>query len=134
IFSRLYLNTLVDERNPGGEISSLAIAKVTSSKIHWPHKPTLATAVTTSLNAVDDEASAAGVPWWLYLLAILIGLVLLALLILLLWRCGFFKRNRPHAEKAERKENRDVDGHYADTKTRYAGPDSYNPQSHGQML
>ncbi|KAK6040650.1 integrin alpha cytoplasmic region [Cooperia oncophora] len=134
IFSRLYTNTLVDERNPGGEISSLAIAKVTSSKISWPHKPTLATAVTTALNAVDDEASAAGVPWWLYLLAILIGLVLLALLILLLWRCGFFKRNRPHAEKAERKENRDVDGHYADTKTRYAGPDSYNPQSHGQML
>ncbi|KIH63641.1 integrin alpha cytoplasmic region [Ancylostoma duodenale] len=90
--------------------------------------------VTTSLNAIDDETSAAGVPWWLYLLAILIGLVLLALLILLLWRCGFFKRNRPHTEKAERKENRDPDGHYADTKTRYAGPDSYNPQSHGQML
>ncbi|XGW16104.1 hypothetical protein V3C99_001502 [Haemonchus contortus] len=134
IFSRLYTNTLVDERNPGGEISSLALAKVTSSKISWPHKPSLVTAVTTSLNAVDDEASAAGVPWWLYLLAILIGLVLLALLILLLWRCGFFKRNRPHAEKAERKENRDVDGHYADTKTRYAGPDSYNPQQHGQML
>ncbi|VDO33100.1 unnamed protein product [Haemonchus placei] len=124
IFSRLYTNTLVDERNPGGEISSLALAKVTSSKISWPHKPSLVTAVT----------SAAGVPWWLYLLAILIGLVLLALLILLLWRCGFFKRNRPHAEKAERKENRDVDGHYADTKTRYAGPDSYNPQQHGQML
>ncbi|ETN74396.1 integrin alpha [Necator americanus] len=134
IFSRLYTNTLVDERNPGGEISSLALARVTSTKINWPHKPTLVTAVTTSLNAIDDEASAAGVPWWLYLLAILIGLVLLALLILLLWRCGFFKRNRPHTEKAERRENRDPDGRYADTKTRYAGPDSYNPQSHGQML
>ncbi|VDP02768.1 unnamed protein product [Heligmosomoides polygyrus] len=134
IFSRLYTNTLVDERNPGGEISSLALARVTSTKVNWPHKPTLVTAVTTTLNAVDDESSAAGVPWWLYLLAILIGLVLLALLILLLWRCGFFKRNRPHAEKAERKENRDPDGRYADTKTRYAGPDSYNPQSHGQML
>ncbi|VDL81598.1 unnamed protein product [Nippostrongylus brasiliensis] len=86
IFSRLYTNTLVEERNPGGEISSLALARVTSTKVSWPHKPTLVTAVTTSLNAVDDESSAAGVPWWLYLLAILIGLVLLALLILLLWR------------------------------------------------
>ncbi|KAJ1363342.1 Integrin alpha pat-2 [Parelaphostrongylus tenuis] len=134
IFSRLYTNTLVDERNPGGEISSLALARVTTTKLNLPHKPTLVTAVTTSLNAVDDEASAAGVPWWLYLLAILIGLVLLALLILLLWRCGFFKRNRPHAEKAQRTENRDPDGHYADTKTRYAGLDTYNSQSHGQML
>lgn len=48
--------------------------------------------VTTSLNAIDDEASAAGVPWWLYLLAILIGLVLLALLILLLWRVSFYQQ------------------------------------------
>ncbi|KJH49070.1 integrin alpha [Dictyocaulus viviparus] len=134
IFSRLFTNTLVDERNPGGEVSSLALARVTTTKINLPHKPTLITAVTTSLNAVDDEASAAGVPWWLYLLAILIGLVLLALLILLLWRCGFFKRNRPHAEKAQRMENRDPDGHYADTKTRYAGLDTYNTRSHGQML
>ncbi|KHJ88311.1 hypothetical protein OESDEN_11897 [Oesophagostomum dentatum] len=45
IFSRLYTNTLVDERNPGGEISSLALARVTNTKINWPHKPTLVTAV-----------------------------------------------------------------------------------------
>ncbi|KHJ80692.1 hypothetical protein OESDEN_19629, partial [Oesophagostomum dentatum] len=44
IFSRLYTNTLVDERNPGGEISSLALARVTNTKINWPHKPTLVTA------------------------------------------------------------------------------------------
>uniref|UniRef100_A0A1I7WZ37 Integrin_alpha2 domain-containing protein n=1 Tax=Heterorhabditis bacteriophora TaxID=37862 RepID=A0A1I7WZ37_HETBA len=86
VFSRLFTNTLVDERNPGGEISSLVLARVTSTKFNWPYKPTLVTAVTTSLNAVDDEASAGGVPWWLYFLAILIGLVILALLILLLWR------------------------------------------------
>ncbi|KIH63640.1 integrin alpha [Ancylostoma duodenale] len=47
IFSRLYTNTLVDERNPGGEISSLALARVTNTKINWPHKPTLVTAVSS---------------------------------------------------------------------------------------
>ncbi|CAI4229164.1 unnamed protein product [Auanema sp. JU1783] len=134
VFARLHTNTLVDEHNPGGEISSLALARVTSTKYNWPHKPTLITAVTTVLNAVDDDSSGAGVPWWLYLMAILIGLVILALLILLLWRCGFFKRNRPQAEHAERTAHQDPDAHYADTQTRYASKDTYNPNSHGPML
>ncbi|KAM6153943.1 integrin alpha-7 isoform 7-T7 [Erethizon dorsatum] len=33
-----------------------------------------------------------GVPWWVILLAVLAGLLVLALLVLLLWKMGFFKR------------------------------------------
>ncbi|NP_001393216.1 integrin alpha-7 isoform 5 [Mus musculus] len=33
-----------------------------------------------------------GVPWWVILLAVLAGLLVLALLVLLLWKLGFFKR------------------------------------------
>ncbi|KAL7387366.1 hypothetical protein ABVT39_022568 [Epinephelus coioides] len=33
-----------------------------------------------------------GVPWWIIVLSILFGLMLLALLAFLLWKCGFFKR------------------------------------------
>ncbi|CAJ0943146.1 unnamed protein product, partial [Mesorhabditis belari] len=135
VFARVFTRTLVDERTPSGEVSSLGIARVGNTKFNWPHKPTLVTAVTTDLNAVDEEGSGAGVPWWLYLLAVLIGLVILALIILLLWRCGFFKRNRPHAEQAERRANDDTTGgQYADTKTRYAPQSDYNPDYHGQRL
>ncbi|XP_052021875.1 integrin alpha-7 isoform X1 [Apodemus sylvaticus] len=35
---------------------------------------------------------AEGVPWWVVLLAVLAGLLVLALLVLLLWKLGFFKR------------------------------------------
>ncbi|TMS10086.1 Integrin alpha-6 [Larimichthys crocea] len=38
------------------------------------------------------EARYGGVPWWIILLSILFGLLLLALLAFLLWKCGFFKR------------------------------------------
>nr|KAF6452611.1 integrin subunit alpha 7 [Molossus molossus] len=37
---------------------------------------------------------AEGVPWWIILLAVLAGLLVLALLVLLMWKMGFFKRAR----------------------------------------
>lgn len=33
-----------------------------------------------------------GVPWWIILVAVLAGISILALLVFLLWKCGFFKR------------------------------------------
>lgn len=35
-----------------------------------------------------------GVPWWIILVAVLAGILMLALLVLLLWKCGFFKRSK----------------------------------------
>ncbi|XP_075287058.1 integrin alpha-6 isoform X5 [Opisthocomus hoazin] len=35
-----------------------------------------------------------GVPWWIILVAIFAGILMLALLVFLLWKCGFFKRNK----------------------------------------
>uniref|UniRef100_A0A4W4EHF5 Integrin alpha-2 domain-containing protein n=1 Tax=Electrophorus electricus TaxID=8005 RepID=A0A4W4EHF5_ELEEL len=35
-----------------------------------------------------------GLPWWIILVAILLGLLLLGLLVFLLWKCGFFKRSK----------------------------------------
>uniref|UniRef100_A0A8C2B664 Integrin, alpha 6b n=1 Tax=Cyprinus carpio TaxID=7962 RepID=A0A8C2B664_CYPCA len=35
-----------------------------------------------------------GMPWWVLLVAILLGLLLLGLLVFLLWKCGFFKRSK----------------------------------------
>ncbi|CAJ0943125.1 unnamed protein product, partial [Mesorhabditis belari] len=41
--------------------------------------------------ALDDTRS---VPWWIIVLAVLVGLLILAVIVLICWRCGFFKRNR----------------------------------------
>ncbi|XP_040395363.1 integrin alpha-7 isoform X2 [Cygnus olor] len=38
-------------------------------------------------------AVAGGVPWWVILLAVLAGILVLALLVFILWKCGFFKRS-----------------------------------------
>ncbi|XP_036422151.1 integrin alpha-6 isoform X1 [Colossoma macropomum] len=35
-----------------------------------------------------------GVPWWIILVAVLAGILMLALLVLILWKCGFFKRSK----------------------------------------
>ncbi|NXR97643.1 ITA6 protein, partial [Oxylabes madagascariensis] len=35
-----------------------------------------------------------GVPWWIIAVAILAGILMLALLVFLLWKCGFFRRSR----------------------------------------
>uniref|UniRef100_A0A673YDY1 Integrin subunit alpha 6 n=1 Tax=Salmo trutta TaxID=8032 RepID=A0A673YDY1_SALTR len=34
-----------------------------------------------------------GVPWWIIVVAVLAGILMLALLVFLLWKCGFFKRS-----------------------------------------
>lgn len=35
------------------------------------------------------------IPWWIFLIAILAGILLLTLLVCILWKCGFFKRSEP---------------------------------------
>ncbi|KAJ7345640.1 hypothetical protein JRQ81_001590 [Phrynocephalus forsythii] len=58
-----------------------------------------------------------GVPWWIILVAILAGLSMLALLVFLLWKCGFFQRSRYddsipryHAVRIRKEERQIKDG------------------------
>ncbi|XP_018585098.1 integrin alpha-6 isoform X3 [Scleropages formosus] len=58
-----------------------------------------------------------GVPWWIILVAILAGILMLALLVFLLWKCGFFKRSkyddsvpRYHAIRIKKEERQFKDG------------------------
>ncbi|KAK0416576.1 hypothetical protein QR680_012569 [Steinernema hermaphroditum] len=135
VFSRLWVNTLIDDNIFEADISSLALAKISAlpNVPHYVPTPQLI-AVTTDVNPTDPELYRREVPWWLYALAILIGLVILALLVLCLWRCGFFKRNRPHAEKAKLDRSPGVREYYADASTRYAQSYLYSRDEHGERL
>ncbi|XP_068266116.1 integrin alpha-7 isoform X6 [Nyctibius grandis] len=51
------------------------------------------TQIPVSIYLDPGAAVAGGVPWWVILLAVLAGVLVLALLVFILWKCGFFKRS-----------------------------------------
>ncbi|XP_041366895.1 integrin alpha-PS1-like [Gigantopelta aegis] len=51
-------------------------------------------AITKAMPDIKDQPGK-GIQWWIILVAVLVGVLLLAGLILLLWKLGFFKRKKP---------------------------------------
>ncbi|KAM4558316.1 integrin alpha-6 isoform 2-T3 [Odontesthes bonariensis] len=49
------------------------------------------TTVTVTVSP-NNPVAQYGVPWWIILVAVLAGILILALMVFLLWKCGFFKR------------------------------------------
>ncbi|XP_060619015.2 integrin alpha-5 [Anolis sagrei] len=70
-------------------------------KIQLEKQPPASMKVSTSLHWAKAETSQ-GVPLWIIILAILIGLLLLALLIYVLYKLGFFKRSLPYGTAMEK--------------------------------
>ncbi|XP_069735541.1 LOW QUALITY PROTEIN: integrin alpha-7-like [Phaenicophaeus curvirostris] len=70
------------------------------------------TQISVSIYLDPGAAVAGGVPWWVILLAVLAGALVLALLVAILWKVGFFRRARRappavpqyHAVKIPREE------------------------------
>ncbi|CAN9497762.1 unnamed protein product [Ophioblennius macclurei] len=52
------------------------------------------TTVTVAVSPDSEVAQYGGVPWWIILVAVLAGILILALLVFLLWKCGFFQRSK----------------------------------------
>ncbi|XP_061776901.1 integrin alpha-6-like isoform X2 [Nerophis ophidion] len=48
------------------------------------------------------EASYGGVPWWIIFLSVLLALLLLALLVFLLWKCGVFGKKKQDTSEKKR--------------------------------
>ncbi|XP_074002175.1 integrin alpha-6 isoform X4 [Numenius arquata] len=66
-----------------------------------------------------------GVPWWIISVAIFAGILMLALLVFLLWKCGFFQRSRYedsvpryHAVRIRKEERQIKDGKCKDLDTK----------------
>uniref|UniRef100_A0A8C3KL91 Integrin subunit alpha 6 n=1 Tax=Calidris pygmaea TaxID=425635 RepID=A0A8C3KL91_9CHAR len=66
-----------------------------------------------------------GVPWWIIAVAIFAGVLMLALLVFLLWKCGFFQRSRYedsvpryHAVRIRKEERQIKDGKCKDLDTK----------------
>lgn len=93
--SRLFTQTLIEKYAQSVQISSKLVARITELPFMAdPMRISYQTQqVTTEVfpNKMVDE----NIPWWVWLLAALLGLLLLALIVLVLYKCGFFKRKRP---------------------------------------
>uniref|UniRef100_A0A8C2ZK22 Integrin, alpha V n=1 Tax=Cyclopterus lumpus TaxID=8103 RepID=A0A8C2ZK22_CYCLU len=106
IYSRLAVNNFLRTENQNR--SYVVRSTVSFSVIEMPYKnlvselPSNSTTVSVSVMWVADIPPP--VPGWVVALAVLAGLLLLALLIFVMYKLGFFKRVRPPQEDCTEKE------------------------------
>ncbi|XP_056284930.1 integrin alpha-V [Pseudoliparis swirei] len=106
IYSRLAINNFLRTENQNR--SYVVRSTVSFSVIEMPYKnlvselPSNSTTVSVSVVWVTDDPPP--VPGWVVALAVLAGLLLLALLIFVMYKMGFFKRVRPPQEDCTEKE------------------------------
>uniref|UniRef100_A0A3B4VE67 Integrin subunit alpha 6 n=1 Tax=Seriola dumerili TaxID=41447 RepID=A0A3B4VE67_SERDU len=93
--SRLWNSTFIEDY---ASVSTLHIVVKASLMLHAQAENMILTTPDTDVSmAVSPEREVAqygGVPWWIILVAVLAGILILALLVFLLWKCGFFKRSK----------------------------------------
>lgn len=104
IRSRLWTPTFMNSENQNHSYSLKSSA--TFRVLEFPYKnmslPDIhnSTEVTTNILWVN-QTSSAPVPVWVIVLAVLSGLLLLALMVFIMYKFGFFKRVRPPQEETE---------------------------------
>ncbi|XP_068104405.1 integrin alpha-V [Hyperolius riggenbachi] len=104
IRSRLWTATFMNSENQNHSYSLKSSA--TFTVLEFPYKNMNApdlhnfTEVTTNILWVN-QSSSAPVPVWVIVLAVLSGLLLLALMVFVMYKFGFFKRIRPPQEETE---------------------------------
>ncbi|MEQ2234374.1 hypothetical protein ILYODFUR_031204, partial [Ilyodon furcidens] len=105
IYSRLDVNNFLRTENQNR--SYVVRSTASFSVIEMPYKnlktelPSNSTTVSMSVTWADTPQP---VPGWVVALAVLSGLLLLALLIFIMYKLGFFKRVRPPQEDCTEKE------------------------------
>ncbi|XP_061547839.1 integrin alpha-6 isoform X1 [Phycodurus eques] len=93
--ARLWNSTFLEDYT---SLSSLDIIVRASLVLHTRATNTILrtpdTEVTLTVFPESAVAQYGGVPWWIIVVAVLAGILILALLVFLLWKCGFFKRSK----------------------------------------
>ncbi|XP_053295060.1 integrin alpha-6 isoform X1 [Pleuronectes platessa] len=93
--SRLWNSTFIEDY---ASVSTLHVVVKAFLVLHAQAENMILTTPDTDVTlAVSPESAVAqygGVPWWIILVAVLAGIKILALLVFLLWKCGFFKRSK----------------------------------------
>ncbi|XP_030436474.1 integrin alpha-6 isoform X1 [Gopherus evgoodei] len=93
--SRLWNSTFLEEYSMLNYLDILVRAKISVPAAAENIKLTNEVAqVRLTVFPAKTVALHTGVPWWIILVAILAGILMLALLVFLLWKCGFFKRSK----------------------------------------
>uniref|UniRef100_A0A8D3D3K5 Integrin subunit alpha 6 n=1 Tax=Scophthalmus maximus TaxID=52904 RepID=A0A8D3D3K5_SCOMX len=91
--SRLWNSTFIEDY---ASVSTLHIVVKASLVLHSQTEnmilKTTDIDVTVAVSPESAVAQYGGVPWWIILVAVLAGIMILALLVFLLWKCGFFRR------------------------------------------
>ncbi|XP_058413977.1 integrin alpha-7 isoform X2 [Diceros bicornis minor] len=95
VWGRLWNSTFLEEYSAVKSLEVIIRANITVKSSVKNLLLRDASAVTSVMVYLDPAAVVTeGVPWWVILLAVLAGLLVLALLVLLMWKVGFFKRAR----------------------------------------
>ncbi|XP_040417293.1 integrin alpha-6 isoform X2 [Cygnus olor] len=93
--SRLWNSTFVEEYSKMNYLDILVRASISVPAAAKNVKLTNEIAqVRVTVFPAKPVALYTGVPWWIIAVAIFAGILMLALLVFLLWKCGFFQRSR----------------------------------------
>ncbi|KAI2566178.1 integrin subunit alpha 7, partial [Homo sapiens] len=94
VWGRLWNSTFLEEYSAVKSLEVIVRANITvKSSIKNLMLRDASTVIPVMVYLDPMAVVAEGVPWWVILLAVLAGLLVLALLVLLLWKCGFFHRS-----------------------------------------
>ncbi|XP_075758068.1 integrin alpha-7 isoform X1 [Pelodiscus sinensis] len=94
-WGRLWNSTFLEEYPAVTSVELLVRANITvKSTIQNLVLKDAATQIPVTIYLDPREVVAWGVPWWIILIAVLAGMLVLGLLVSILWKLGFFKRTR----------------------------------------
>ncbi|XP_066527956.1 integrin alpha-7 isoform X2 [Hoplias malabaricus] len=112
IKARLWNSTFIEEFSSVSELELMVRANITvKSSIKHLVLRDAAAQVPVMIYPEHGVSDHFWIPWWIILIAIILGVLLLSLLVCVLWKCGFFRRSQYkdqvpqyHAVKIPRQE------------------------------